>query len=185
MIARDLDLLKALAKEKLVHVYFSINHLDNRLKLSMEPRTATGEIKFSLIKKFTENGIPCGIMVAPIIPGINSSDISTIIQKAAGAGALKAGYTVVRLNGVIKEIFEDWLEKQFPDRKDKVMHQIESLHGGKVNDTEWGRRIKGNGPIADGIKSLFQVSVKKYLKGREMPDFNCNGFKSKGQLKLF
>ncbi len=185
LVERDMDIIKPLASKRLVHVYFSINHLDKKLKLAMEPRTATAEKKFYLIKKFSENGIPCGIMVAPIIPGINLTDMKWIIGKAAAAGALKAGYTVVRLNGLLREVFQDWLEAHFPDRKDKVMHQIESLHGGKVNDTTWGRRITGEGPLASSIQGLFRLSVKRYLTGRTMPEYDIQAFSPRHQLKLF
>ena len=185
LIERDIDLIAQLADLRLVHVYFSINHLEASLKNILEPRTATAEKKLKLIKKFTDNGIPVGIMVAPIIPGINNHDISEIIKRAASAGALSAGYTVVRLNGQVKEVFYDWLTKNFPDRKDKVVHQIESLHGGKVNDTEWGRRIKGDGPIADIIRGIFTQSKKKYLAGRSMPEYDLTAFRPSGQLNIF
>lgn len=185
LIQRDQDLIVQLAQKKLVHVYFSINHLANELKGLLEPRTATSSKKMELIKQFTESGIPCGIMVAPIIPGINSNDIANIIKLASEAGALRAGYTVVRLNGSIKEIFKDWLHLNFPDRADKVLHQIEQLHGGQVNDTSWGRRIKGEGPIADMIQQVFKVSVAKHLAGRDMPEFNLSAFMPNGQTKLF
>lgn len=185
LIERDVDILEQLAKLGLLHVYFSINHLDTSLKNVLEPRTATAEKKIKLIKTFTDIGIPVGIMVAPIIPGINNQDISEIIQRASEAGALSAGYTVVRLNGQVKEVFENWLTLNFPDRKDKVIHQIESLHGGKVNDTEWGRRIKGDGPIAEVIRGIFTQSKKKYLSGRTMPEYDLNAFRPAGQLGLF
>lgn len=185
LIERDRELLQELAAKRLVHVYFSINHLDGELKLKMEPRTATAERKLNLIEKFTHHGIPCGIMVAPIIPGLNLSDINNIIRLAAGAGALAAGYTVVRVNGTIKEIFENWLKENYPERYSKVMNQVASLHGGRVNDSEWGRRIKGNGPLATAIEKLFRASVSTYLKNRKMPDFDLSGFKKRGQLDLF
>lgn len=185
LIKRDQDLLSRLAEKKLVHVYFSINHLDHQLKGILEPRTATSTNKLKLIKQFTEAGIPCGVMVAPVIPGINNQDMASIIEKAGDAGALKAGYTVVRLNGSIKEIFEDWLKVNFPDRAAKVLHQIQQLHGDQVNDTEWGRRIKGDGPIAEMIHQVFKLSVAKHLAGREMPVLDFSGFNPTGQTRLF
>lgn len=185
LIQRDQDLLIKLAQKKLVHVYFSINHLDNDLKAVLEPRTATAEKKLAMIKDFSRIGIPCGIMVAPIIPSLNSNDIAKIIHLAADAGALSAGYTVVRLNGSIKEIFTDWLHINFPDREEKVLHQIEELHGGKVTDSAWGRRMKGEGPIAAMIQQVFKVSVKKHLKGRTMPEFDISAFRHTGQTRLF
>lgn len=185
LIERDADILVQLADLRLVHVYFSINHLETSLKNVLEPRTATADKKLKLIKSFTDLGIPVGIMVAPIIPSINSEDISEIIRKASEAGALSAGYTVVRLNGQVKEVFEEWLSINFPERKDKVIHQIESLHGGKVNDTEWGRRIKGDGPIAEVIRGVFTQAKKKYLHGRSMPEYDFSAFRPSSQLNLF
>ena len=186
LIERDTDILKALSERNLVHVYFSINHLDNKLKLLLEPRTAVAQKKIELIRKFSELGIPSGIMVAPIIPGINTEAIPQIIQLAAEAGARKVGYTVVRLNGQVKELFRNWMEEHFPDRTDKVMHQIEALHGGKANDTDWGRRLKGEGVLAKSISDLVQLSIRKYLpKDSKMPSLDFSQFKGNGQLKFF
>lgn len=185
LIQRDQDLLEKMAAKGIVHVNFSINHLDNDLKALLEPRTATGMKKLALMQRFSEAGIPCGVMVAPIIPGLNSQDIAKIIELAAKAGALRAGYTVVRLNGSIKQIFKEWLYLHYPDRAEKVLHQIEQLHGGKLNDTDWGRRIKGAGPIADMIQQVFSVAVARHMKGRKMPEYNFADFMPTGQTKLF
>lgn len=185
LIQRDQDLLVQLAQKRLVHVYFSINHLDSALKAVLEPRTATATKKLALIRQFSQAGIPCGIMVAPIIPGLNASDIPKIIELSAEAGALKAGYTVVRLNGSIKEIFADWLHRHFPDRAQKVLHQIEQLHGGRVNDSQWGRRMKGEGAIAMMLRQVFDASVGRHLKGKEMPAYDLSAFTPGGQTRLF
>ncbi|WP_158860601.1 PA0069 family radical SAM protein [Lunatibacter salilacus] len=185
LIFRDIDILRQLAEKSLVHVYFSINHLDVSLKSILEPRTATAEKKMNLIRQFSEAGIPCGVMIAPIIPSINSEAISSIMRLAGEAGARKAGYTIVRLNGQVKDIFRNWLQTHYPDRETKVMHQIAACHGGQENDTEWGRRIKGGGPIADAIRQVFHMAEKKYLSGRAMPEYDYSSFRSKGQLNLF
>ncbi|WP_114751405.1 PA0069 family radical SAM protein [Pleomorphovibrio marinus] len=185
LIERDLDLLKALAERNIVHVYFSINHLDPKLKAILEPRTATAQKKLGLIEKFDTAGVPCGIMVAPIIPTINSEDITAIIRDAAAAGARKAGYTVIRLNGQVRQIFQNWLQTHFPERAEKVMHQIESLHGGKANDSEWGRRIKGEGELASLIQHVFRQAVKKYLLDRKMPIQDLSQFIAGKQTRLF
>ena len=185
LIQRDQDLIVKLAARKLVHVYFSINHLDNKLKALLEPRTATATKKLSVIRDFTGAGIPCGVMVAPIIPGLNTDDIAGIVTLAAQAGALRAGYTVVRLNGSIKSVFTDWLYRHFPERAEKVLHQIEALHGGKINDSTWGRRIKGEGPIASMIQQVFNVSVARHMKERRMPEFDFTAFRATGQTRLF
>ncbi|WP_163379336.1 PA0069 family radical SAM protein [Cyclobacterium sp. SYSU L10401] len=186
LIERDIALLRELALHHLVHVYFSINHLDPSLKLLLEPRTATAHLKLKLIRKFSAENIPCGIMVAPIIPGINSEDVTQIIQAAGDAGAKKAGYTVVRLNGQVRDLFIDWLDRHFPDRKDKVMHQIEQLHGGQANDSVWGRRMKGEGLLSQTIAGLFKIAVNKHIKSNgPMPAFDLSQFRGNGQMKLF
>lgn len=185
LVSRDMDILSQLANRSLVHVYFSINHLDVSLKAILEPRTATAEKKLNIMRQFSEAGIPCGVMIAPIIPGINSDSVSSIMRLAGEAGARKAGYTIVRLNGQVKEIFRNWLQTHYPDREAKVMHQIAACHGGQENDTEWGRRIKGAGPIADTIRQVFHLAEKRYLSGRAMPVYDFSNFRSKGQLNLF
>ena len=185
LILRDKDLLTQLAERRLVHVYFSINHLDVSLKSILEPRTATAEKKLGVMRHFSEGGIPCGVMIAPIIPSINSDAISCIMRMAGESGARKAGYTIVRLNGQVKEIFRNWLQHHYPDRAEKVMHQISACHGGQENDTEWGRRIKGAGPIADTIRQVFHLAEKKYLSGRAMPEYDFSNFRGSGQLNLF
>lgn len=185
LIQRDEGVLSALAKKNLVHVYFSVNHLSPRLKASLEPRTATAQKKFALIRRFSELGIPCGVMVAPIIPALNNQDIPEIIRKSAEAGALAAGYTVVRLNGQVKDVFKAWIREVYPDRADKVLHQIEQVHGGKVNDTTWGRRIKGDGPLASMIGQIFSSAKGKYLAGRTMPALDFSHFNANGQMRLF
>ncbi|AWW32972.1 radical SAM protein [Echinicola strongylocentroti] len=185
LIQRDEELLEQLASKRLVHVYFSLNHLDPHLKAKLEPRTATAQKKLSLIQRFSERGIPCGVMVAPLIPALNTQDIPEILRLSAEAGALAAGYTVVRLNGNVKEVFRSWIYEAFPDRATKVLHQIEQMHGGKLNDTEWGRRIKGNGPIATMIHQLFTKSRDYFMKDRCMPEFDLSAFNAHGQLRLF
>ncbi|WP_209328749.1 PA0069 family radical SAM protein [Lunatimonas salinarum] len=185
LIKRDMDLLIELAKKRLVHVYFSINHLDSSLRSILEPRTATAAKKLELIADFSEKGIPCGVMVAPLIPGINLQDMATIIKYSADAGAVKAGYTVVRLNGQLGDLFKEWLDRHFPDRSSKVLNQIQSLHGGTLSDTDWGRRIKGEGAIAELIRQMFQKAAARYLSGRNMPEYDFSLFKGNGQLTLF
>lgn len=184
LISRDIDILTELAKLRLVHVYFSINHLSSDLKLMLEPRTATAAKKFEVIKQFSDAGIPCGVMVAPIIPGINNQDITEIIRSAAEAGALKAGYTVVRLNGQLGDLFQEWLKAHYPDRAEKVCHQIQELHGGNLNDNEWGRRIRGEGVLANMLRQVFTAAVKKYMRDRSMPEYDLSGFRGSAQLSL-
>lgn len=185
LILRDLDILKALAQERLVHVYISLTTLNEELRRKMEPRTATAQQRLHTLEKLSEAGIPCGVMTAPIIPGLNQHEIPELIKQAADHGALLAAYTVVRLNGQVKEVFRNWLQQAYPDRFQKVWHGIEGLHGGQVNDSQFRRRMRGEGPIADSIRQLHKAACRKYLEGRSMPEYNLNAFRRGGQGNLF
>jgi len=185
LILRDLDLLKDLAKDNLVHVYISITTLDEKLRSIMEPRTASAIKRLKTVEALSAAGIPVGIMNAPIIPGLNDHEIPMVLKAAADHGALNAGMTVVRLNGAIGKIFEDWLKKNFPDRFEKVWNQICEMHGGNVNDSQFGRRMSGEGNYADAIHQLFRTSKKKYFGDRVMPAIDLTKFRRGGNLSLF
>ena len=187
LILRDLDLLMELAKHKLVHVMVSITSLREETRRSMEPRTATAANRLRVIETLNANGVAAGVMVAPIVPGINSDEIPAIIKAAAEVGADQFGYTIVRLNGAIGDIFHDWLYKNYPDRADKVWNQICECHGGQVNDSRYGLRMKGEGKIAESIAQLFKTAVKKYKKEKDF-EYNLNLFEvpnDNKQLSLF
>jgi DNA repair photolyase len=185
LILRDLDLLTDLAKDNLVHVYISITTLDEDLRRVMEPRTASGIKRLKTVEALAKAGVPVGIMNAPIIPGLNHHEIPEILKQAANHGAGAAGMTVVRLNGSIGKIFEDWLRKNFPDRFDKVWNQICAMHGGNVNDSQFGRRMSGEGNLAETIHQLFSISRKKYFAGKKMPPIDLTKFRRGGNLSLF
>jgi DNA repair photolyase len=185
LILRDLDILSDLAHDNLVHVYISITTLDEELRRIMEPRTASAGKRLKTVEALARAGVPVGIMNAPIIPGLNHHEIPAIIQAAAEHGAQAAGMTVVRLNGAIGKLFEDWLRKNFPDRFDKVWNQICALHGGSVNDSEFGRRMTGEGQYAEAIYQLYSAAKRKYFAGKNMPPYNLNVFRRGGNLSLF
>jgi DNA repair photolyase len=187
LILRDIDLLQELAASDLVHVNVSITSLDESLRQKLEPRTASLNNRLKVVENLSARGIPVNIMVAPVIPALNSHEIPDIIKAAANCGALSAGYTIVRLNGAIKDIFTDWVEKAFPERAKKILHQIADCHGGKLNDSRFGKRMRGEGNIAEVIKDLFISSRNKYMAGREMKEYNLSAFcrPGNGQLKLF
>jgi DNA repair photolyase len=185
LVTRDIDILKDLASENLVHVMISITTLNEELRRQMEPRTASGLKRLKVVEELAKANIPVGIMNAPIIPGLNHYEIPQILKAAADHGALTAGMTVVRLNGSIGKIFEDWLRKNFPDRFDKVWNQISSLHGGNVNDSQFGRRMSGEGTIADVIHQLYRTSKRKYFADRELPPYDLTKFRRGGNLSLF
>ena len=187
LILRDLDLLKALAKDNLIGVNMSITSLSENTRRILEPRTTTIKKRLETVRVLSENGIPVNVMLAPIIPSINSHEILLLAKAASEHGAVSIAHTIVRLNGAIGEIFKDWIYKTMPDRAEKVLHQIESCHGGSLNDSRYGTRMRGEGKIAEQINNLVKLARLKYFKNKAMPKLNLNlheQFKD-GQLKLF
>ena len=185
LILRDLDLLRELNKLNLVHVNISLTSLDETLRRHLEPRTVSSKQRLKVIKELSNNRIAVNVMIAPIIPALNSHEIPEIIEAAANHGAKSAAYTIVRLNGSVAEIFEDWVIKNYPDRAEKVLNQIADCHGGQLNDSRYGKRIRGEGNIALSISRLFQLSRKRYMKGRKMNLLDCSHYSPNGQLNLF
>lgn len=188
LVLRDIDILKQLAEMQLIHVMVSITGVDEEIRLMLEPRTSTYKNRFNVLKQLSSNNIPCGVMVAPIVPGLNNHQIPSVMKAAAENGASCAGFTVVRLNGAIGGIFKDWLFKNHPDRADKVWNQICACHGGQVNDSRWGARMSGDGKIAESIKQLFNVSRNKFLKNEEDRELRTDLFDHRAgdaQLRLF
>lgn len=188
LILRDLDILTELARHQLVHVMVSVTTLRDGLRLLMEPRTATAKNRLRVIETLSRHGVPAGVMTAPIIPGLNSDEIPSLVKEAASCGALTAGYTIVRLNGEIKTIFRDWLYQNLPDAADKIWNQIRACHGGQVNDSRWGKRMSGDGKTAESIRQLFKMAVNKYMPGRQLPGYNLSLFKRPakgGQMELW
>lgn len=185
LILRDLDLLKDLASDRLVNVMVSITTLDEDLRRKMEPRTASSIKRLKVVEELNKAGVPTGVMTAPIIPGLNHHEIPALLEAAAQHGALGAGMTVVRLNGSIGKIFEDWLRKNFPDRFDKVWNQICDMHGGDVNDSQFGRRMRGEGPLSNIIHQLYRTAERKHFEGRSFPPYDLTKFRKQGTLSLF
>jgi DNA repair photolyase len=187
LILRDMDLLQELNKLDLVHVNISITTLDEKLRQKLEPRTASAAKRLEVVHQLSAVGLPVNVMVAPVIPGLNDSEIPQIIRQAAEAGACNAAYTIVRLNGSIGPIFEDWIRQAFPDRAEKVLSQIADCHGGQLNDSRFGTRMHGEGKFAEAISKLFRISKQKYMQGRSSKPYNFKHFcqKSGRQLGLF
>lgn len=187
LVIRDLDILKELAKDNLVGVNVSVTSLQETTRRLLEPRTATIKKRLETIQELSENGIPVNAMLAPIIPGINSHEILALAKAVSNAGALSIGYTVVRLNGAIAEIFTDWIQKAMPDRADKVLNQIKECHNGNLNDSRFGDRMRGEGVFAEQIRSQMLLARRRYFKGRVFPMLNTQLFDNKqnGQFTLF
>ena len=176
LILRDLDILKTLAGLNLVRVSISITSLTESTRRLLEPRTASIKKRLETVRILSENGIPVNVMMAPIIPSLNSHEILPLVKKVSEMGALSVGFTIVRLNGAIAEIFSDWLQKTMPDRADRILHQIAACHGGNLNDSQYGRRMGGDGKIAEQIHETFAVARNKYLKGKSIPPLDTSLF---------
>lgn len=185
-ILQDLDLLRGMAKKNLVSVLVSITSFDEELRRVMEPRTTTAKQRLRVIKELSNAGIRAGVMLGPMIPGLNEQEMQRIMAAASQHGASFSAYTFVRLNGAVKLIFHDWLYKNFPDRADKVWHMIQNGHGGKVNDSRFGVRMRGEGPIADLVNQQFKKYNALYKLNTAQWELDCTQFKRPGeQGKLF
>jgi DNA repair photolyase len=160
-VTRDIELLKPLATLGLVKVAISITTLDPKLARAMEPRASTPAKRLAAIEELSRAGIPCVVMIGPIIPGLNDHEIDAILKAAFAAGAREAGYTMLRLPHEVKDIFKDWLTKVYPDRAAKVMSLVKSVRGGDENDPNYGTRMTGRGPYAWTIGRRFQLAAQR------------------------
>jgi DNA repair photolyase len=187
LITRDLDLLRQLASEQLLRVSISVTTLEESLRRALEPRTASVAARLKTIQTLVDNGIPVNVMMAPVIPGLNDHEILEMGKKVAELGASSMYYTMVRLNGDVAEIFEDWIRKNMPDRADRVLNRIRDCHGGKLNDSRFGVRMRGEGKIAEMVAQQMQLARKLYFADRKMPEYNLELFHrmKNPQLKLF
>ena len=185
-ILRDKDLLQDMAKRNLVSVLVSITSFEEDLRRVMEPRTTTGKQRLKVIEELSKEGVRMGVMLGPMIPGLNEHEMQRIMKAASEAGAVFSAYTFIRLNGAIKLLFHDWIYKNFPDGADKVWHLIENAHDGKVNDSRFGIRMRGEGPIADLVRQQFRKYNKIYGLNAERWNLDSNQFRRPGeQGKLF
>jgi DNA repair photolyase len=185
-VLRDADLLREMASMQLACVFVSITTANEDLRRAMEPRTTTMSQRLKVIETLSGFGVPTGVMTAPMIPGLNDHEMPGLLKAARESGASMAGYTVVRLNGAVKLLFHDWLYKNFPDRADKVWHQIEGAHGGKVNDSEYGRRMRGEGAAAEMILQQFRIHTQRLGLNADRTSLDTSLFRRPGsQMRLF
>jgi len=187
LVTRDIDLLKELASFNAAAVCVSVTTLDAELARVMEPRTSTPVNRLEAIRALAEAGVPVRVLAAPIIPGLTDHEIPSIIQAAAEAGARHAGYVVLRLPHGVGDLFEGWLEEHFPDRKKKVLNRLREMRGGKLNDSNFGTRMKGEGVFAEQIRSMFKLACRKVgIEGSAL-ELSTEAFRrpSGPQLSLF
>lgn len=187
LITRDIDHLKKLAEFSCVSTTLSITSLDKNLTQIMEPRTSSPYRRLKAIEALAEAGIPVGVNIAPIIPGLTDYECSDILKSARDAGATRASYIIVRLPYKVKDLFMDWLEQHFPDRKEKIKNRLYDMRGGKLYNSEWGNRMKGDGNFSKQIKDIFLIQTKKLGLNEARNSLTTSHFiKSSGeQLNLF
>jgi DNA repair photolyase len=167
LIARDVDILSRMAARGLAKVALSVTSLDRQLARAMEPRAATPQRRLDTLKLLSEAGVPTTVMVAPIIPALNESEIERILDAAAAAGVREAGYVILRLPLEVRDIFKEFLEREYPDTARHVMTLVRSMRGGKDYDSEWGKRMRGEGPHAWQIGRRFEMAAKRLGLNRE------------------
>jgi DNA repair photolyase len=161
LVVRDRDLLGELARHEAAGVMISITTLDERLARLLEPRTSRPAGRLAAIRALSEAGIPVGVMVAPVIPGLNDHEIPRILEAAAAAGARNAGYILLRLPLAVSGLFEDWLDRHRPAAKKRILGRIRSTRGGRLSDSRFGLRMRGEGPIADLIRQVFHAGCQR------------------------
>ena len=187
LILRDLDIISDMASEDMCSVAVSLTTLDAKLKRIMEPRASSPKSRLRIIKELTCAGVPTTVLMAPVIPFINDAEIESIVAAAKDAGARRVGYVFIRLPLEIEELFTDWLAAHFPDRANHVMNIIRSTRGGKAYQSAFGKRMVGEGPIADLIKQRFKVFERKAGLDKEVDRvLDCSKFTGGSrQLGLF
>jgi DNA repair photolyase len=187
LVTRDLDILAQLAEFDCVAVQLSITSLRDEITNVMEPRTSRAARRLDAIRKLSAAGIPVGVMVAPIIPGLTDEEVPAILEAAAEAGATRAGYTVVRLNGSVEPVFAEWIQRAFPDRAQKVLNRIRDVHRGQLNDSRFGKRQRGDGIWAETIGKMFRTNCERLGLNAHRHELSTAHFKRLrgGQMDMF
>jgi DNA repair photolyase len=188
LVARDADLLADLARHSAAIVFISLTTLDADIARRMEPRASHPSARLAAIRELRAAGVPVGILMAPIVPGLTDHEIPAVVEAAAEAGASFAGYTVLRLPHSVGELWEGWLEQNFPDRKEKIINRVREMHGGGLNDSRFGTRMKGEGALAKTIGDLFALARQKAGIDRKAPALSVEAFRRpavKSEATLF
>ncbi len=187
LITRDLDILSDLARLDLVSVAISITTLDRDLQRVMEPRASTSDRRFAAVTALVEAGVPVGVMMAPMIPGLTDHEIAPLLDKAKASGAQWARYVMLRLPHGLRELFARWLERHRPDRRDKVLRRLREMHGENLYNAEWATRQRGRGVFANEIAARFEHTVRRHGLDERPPELATRHFRRLGaaQLDLF
>ena len=198
LVERDLDILAPMARRNLVKVFVSIGTLDRELARKLEPRAASPQRRLHVLKALSKHRIPCGVMVAALIPALNDKTLEQVLEAAAGAGAMDAAYVILRLPNELKTLFKEWLCAHYPERAEHVISIVRQMRGGRENDPAFGTRMSGTGLFAELIEKRFEIACRRFgLNGhgldgrgvsRERPKLDCSAFRPPsraGQLQLF
>ena len=193
LVERDLDLLEPMAAKNLVKVFVSIGTLDRELARKLEPRAASPQRRLDVLKNLSKNNVPCGVMVAALIPALNDKTLEHVLEQAAAAGAAEAAYVIMRLPNELKVLFKEWLAGHYPQRADHVISIIHQMRGGRDNDPAFGTRMSGTGNYAELIEKRFDIACRRFGlnghgAGRNRPELDCSRFRPPGrggQLQLF
>ncbi len=189
LVVRDLDLLASMAGRNLVHVHLSINSLDQQLTRKMEPRTSVPAARLRAVEQLAAAGVPVGVVVAPVIAGLNDSEIPAILEQAAAVGAGAANYILLRLPLTVEPVFREWLQRTHPEKREMIEGRIRETRSGELSSGEFGKRMRGDGEIARQIGALFKVFAQKHRLPRKLPQLDFSQFQppeeNNGQMQLF
>jgi len=193
LVERDLDLLAPMAAKNLVKVFVSIGTLDRALARKLEPRAASPQRRLDTLKALSAAGVPCGVMVAALIPALNDKTLEHVLEEAAKAGATEAAYVILRLPNELKALVKEWLAAHYPERAEHVISIVRQMRGGKDNDPNFGSRMRGTGEYAELIAKRFDLAARRFGLnghggGRRAPELDCSLFvppSPSGQMKLF
>ncbi len=162
LITRDIDILSEMAEQGLALAFISVTTLDPDLGRKLEPRSSSPEMRLRTIESLSKAGIPVGVNIAPVIPGLTDHEMPLILERARSAGAQMAGYTALRLPFSVTEIFSEWLAKHRPESREKILGQVRAMRGGDLNDPNFNSRMRGEGPKAENLQTMFNVFSKKF-----------------------
>lgn len=187
LVMRDADIFADMAQRDLILVNLSITTLDPKLARLMEPRASRPDMRLRAIETLTKAGVPVGVMIGPVLPGLTDHEIPAILKAAAEAGAVTAGYTMLRLPYGVKDLFQSWAHTHFPDRAEKILRRLREMHGGKLYDSEFGHRMHGAGKHAEQIENLFNLYRNKLNLNRhvKLSTEHFDRSAGQGQLGLF
>src|SRR5713101_8005036 len=182
LIERDLDILAPMAQKNLVKVFVSIGSLDRALARKLEPRAASPQRRLDVLKALSNNKIPCGVMVAALIPALNDKTMEQVLEAAAQAGAREAAYVILRLPNELKTLFKEWLAAHYPERAEHVISIVRQMRGGRENDPDFGTRMSGTGKFAELVEKRFEIACRRFGlnahgAGREPPGLDCSRFR--------